>query len=272
MGILSAQVGINTNVPQTPFHIDGAKDNPTALGSSPTTSQQLNDVVVTKEGRLGIGTISPTTSVEVATQIPTGSSAQAEGIVIPAVSLAKLNAIVGSNLVEGTLVYVNNTGDADRNNLTTYVVTPGFYKYNGTLWVKLMTLSNTDGMNVVSLIYPSTSGPILSKQATCGSIQFRMAPAANASYGRPQIRALVGSGDFNYGYMLEYDRNKKYYQNINVSLNSTWVSLDTDNSAQLGASRSELITIHGVVAGETGYYRIKFFSANNVWSAVCTRF
>jgi len=58
-----AQVGINTQNPQTIFHVDGAKDNP-ATGA-PTTAQQLNDVVVTPLGRLGVGTNAPANSLEV---------------------------------------------------------------------------------------------------------------------------------------------------------------------------------------------------------------
>lgn len=55
-----AQIGINTNNPQTTFHIDGAKDN--ASTGAPTTAQQANDVVVTSTGTVGIGTASPDSS------------------------------------------------------------------------------------------------------------------------------------------------------------------------------------------------------------------
>ncbi|KQT24117.1 hypothetical protein ASG22_08865 [Chryseobacterium sp. Leaf405] len=58
-----AQVGINTQNPQTIFHVDGAKDNP-AIGT-PNAAQQLNDVVVTSLGRVGIGTNAPTNNLEV---------------------------------------------------------------------------------------------------------------------------------------------------------------------------------------------------------------
>ncbi|WP_449397627.1 hypothetical protein [Chryseobacterium wanjuense] len=60
---VQAQIGINTPNPQTEFHIDGAKDNP-ATGA-PTVAQQTNDVVVTQQGRLGVGTTAPTNNFEV---------------------------------------------------------------------------------------------------------------------------------------------------------------------------------------------------------------
>lgn len=58
-----AQVGINTPNPQQVFHIDGGKDNPES--GVPNTTQQLNDVVVTDEGKVGIGTTTPTQSLDV---------------------------------------------------------------------------------------------------------------------------------------------------------------------------------------------------------------
>ncbi|MBB4804862.1 hypothetical protein HNP38_000134 [Chryseobacterium defluvii] len=60
-----AQVGINTNNPQTILHVDGAKDN-SATGV-PSVAQQTNDFVVTATGNTGIGTNAPTQKIDVAT-------------------------------------------------------------------------------------------------------------------------------------------------------------------------------------------------------------
>ncbi|WET50951.1 hypothetical protein PYS58_07395 [Chryseobacterium indologenes] len=45
-------IGVNTANPLGVFHIDGGKDN----AVPPTTVQQANDVVVTNNGDVGIGT------------------------------------------------------------------------------------------------------------------------------------------------------------------------------------------------------------------------
>lgn len=58
-----AQIGINTPNPQTLFHVDGAKDNPSVGAPSPT--QQLNDFSVNSSGYVGIGTVNPTTNLEI---------------------------------------------------------------------------------------------------------------------------------------------------------------------------------------------------------------
>lgn len=60
-----SQVGINTTNPLGILHIDGAKDNPAS--GTPNASQQANDIVATADGRLGIGTLSPTARLELNT-------------------------------------------------------------------------------------------------------------------------------------------------------------------------------------------------------------
>jgi len=62
-GVSFAQVGINTANPQGMFHVDGAKDNNTT--GTPTAAQQLNDVIVTNAGNVGIGTTTPTAKMEI---------------------------------------------------------------------------------------------------------------------------------------------------------------------------------------------------------------
>lgn len=64
MGILSigihhyAQVGINTNNPQGIFHID-------AKGDTSGNTNVTDDVIVTKDGNIGIGTILPQAKVDI---------------------------------------------------------------------------------------------------------------------------------------------------------------------------------------------------------------
>lgn len=57
------QVGINTENPKQIFHVDGHKDNPPT--GNPTEADQLNDVVITENGQIGVGKISPTEKIDV---------------------------------------------------------------------------------------------------------------------------------------------------------------------------------------------------------------
>ncbi|MFC3161188.1 hypothetical protein ACFOEQ_24565 [Chryseobacterium arachidis] len=62
MNTLSAQMGINTDNPQTAFHVDASKDNNTS--GTPTIAQQDNDLAVTSAGGMGIGITTPNVKVE----------------------------------------------------------------------------------------------------------------------------------------------------------------------------------------------------------------
>jgi len=62
--LMRAQVGIGTQNPQTTFHIDGSKDNP--VTGAPSAAQQDNDFSVTSSAKVGIGTISPSEKLDVA--------------------------------------------------------------------------------------------------------------------------------------------------------------------------------------------------------------
>ncbi len=53
--LMTAQVGVNTTDPKGTFHVDGNSDN----GTTTNFMQQLNDFVVKKDGKVGIGTTNP---------------------------------------------------------------------------------------------------------------------------------------------------------------------------------------------------------------------
>ena len=59
---LHAQTGVFTKDPLQSFHIDAAKDN---AGIPPSAPQILNDVVVTSEGKIGVGLLDPKTKVDI---------------------------------------------------------------------------------------------------------------------------------------------------------------------------------------------------------------
>ncbi|MCS3530019.1 hypothetical protein [Chryseobacterium sp. JUb7] len=66
VGFLNAQVGVGTPNPKTSFHVDSSKNNPTA--TDPSAAQQTDDVAFTNisgNAAIGIGTITPTQSIDV---------------------------------------------------------------------------------------------------------------------------------------------------------------------------------------------------------------
>lgn len=73
--IIVAQIGVNTENPKTLFHIDGASTpattNPTT--GSVTVAEAVDDVVITNLGNVGIGTMNPSTRLDVITTTPAGA-------------------------------------------------------------------------------------------------------------------------------------------------------------------------------------------------------
>ncbi len=63
---VNSQVGIETEYPKGILHVDGNKDNPKNATETLTTVQQANDFVVQQgSGNVGLGTITPTTKLEI---------------------------------------------------------------------------------------------------------------------------------------------------------------------------------------------------------------
>ncbi|PXV58825.1 hypothetical protein CLV62_1435 [Dysgonomonas alginatilytica] len=62
---LNAQIGVNTETPVGIFHIDAKGNNPT--GTISNSSLTLDDIVVSNQGNLGIGTVAPRAKLHIVT-------------------------------------------------------------------------------------------------------------------------------------------------------------------------------------------------------------
>lgn len=67
---ITAQIGVNTDNPQTVFHLDGRSSVATTNPSTgvPSAAQQADDFAILSNGRVGIGTITPGAKLEINTQ------------------------------------------------------------------------------------------------------------------------------------------------------------------------------------------------------------
>ncbi len=125
-----SQVGINTGNPTGIFHVDGAKDN--AVTGIPTLTQQANDFVVTSNGSIGIGTVSPNASAILDANADGLSSGNKKGFLGPKAALSsETDQITIPSPATGLLVYNSGTGG---------LVYNGYVFWNGTEW---RTFSNS---------------------------------------------------------------------------------------------------------------------------------
>ncbi|MDQ1162210.1 hypothetical protein QE422_002578 [Chryseobacterium sp. SORGH_AS 447] len=147
--ISNAQVGINTTNPQTTFHVDGAKDNPTT--GAPSASQQLNDVTIDANGNIGVGTIAPSAKLQINAgsgnalkitdtseglgKVLTSDSSGNARWAAPGTSFAKLATIPTTEQTVATIDDPLISGDQRIAYSGAYVtLSPGKYQVNFTMW------------------------------------------------------------------------------------------------------------------------------------------
>lgn len=136
----NGKVGVGTSNPQQVLHIDAAKNT---LGGS-TTSNTADDVVISPQGYLGIGNITPTTRLEVvsttskngAIKIADGTQQSNAFLQTDASGLAKwfvqgsIKPIVVGTFNPGSVNSTNTSGVVYRDIKASIVLTPGVYMVN----------------------------------------------------------------------------------------------------------------------------------------------
>ncbi len=122
-----SQIGIGTTSPQEVLHVDGQKNNTATLSSTETS----DDIVITSEGSVGIGTIAPDNS----SLIDFGATNR--GVYVPKVALSS-TIDLSLSPAEGLLVF--NTQDSGTDPLD--VKKDTFYYFNGLSWEELISEDN----------------------------------------------------------------------------------------------------------------------------------
>ncbi|CAM3080916.1 hypothetical protein DRF59_06675 [Chryseobacterium flavum] len=139
-----SQIGINTPNPQQAFHLDGKKNNPET--EVPNANQVTDDFVVTDNGRIGIGTISPDASAAL------HLAGMDKGFLPSRVMLQSTDdtTTIASPAI-GLLVYNFMTAGTYPKN-----VTPGYYYWDGKKWSRFSTGSSSGSSDALYLIADST--------------------------------------------------------------------------------------------------------------------
>lgn len=115
------QVGISTSNPLATLHVDGAKDNP--IVGDPTNEQKSNDFVITSLGYVGVGTVTPTQSLD------TNGNIRLRGITESNNSSDNIMAVDNQGILKKTNLKYNNIPQSHL--MTTPSITPNSsYTFN----------------------------------------------------------------------------------------------------------------------------------------------
>lgn len=157
--------GVGTIAPQTTFHVDGAKDNPTA--GAPDSAAQQNDFVVTPAGNIGIGTTNPTAKLELSSGINgvsglkfnnINSSTSANNSNTSSLGVDSAGNVVIQNSAPVQTIFKSFTIDADV--ATNSVVTVGTLEFryagnciNGNTYMQIRSTSGANNSGIIHGIY-----------------------------------------------------------------------------------------------------------------------
>lgn len=255
----TGNVGINTPNPQQLLHIDGGIDNNKT--GAPTATQVLNDVVVTKDGNVGVADINPKISFVAR---PNGTTTEREGLLIPKITRARAIAMA-PNTPNATIVFVDTldgsmTGPAiDMNN-------PGFYYFDkpNNTWRRLQYNADTIGKSVSTMLYTNTTFDAIDTQSVkCGKYLFRYADVTGgSSFITPQIALSeppASSITVNYGVETRFVTNGIEFQRNQKTFTTANVYQDMDNTFAPG----EVNILYIAYPGENLFYKVTFFAQKN---------
>lgn len=255
-------VGVNTSTPQAIFHIDPAKN------TSGTTNVS-DDMVVNNKGRIGIGTLTPNATVEVAAKDNTVTSTTAEGILVPRVSRDRAKAMVG--VEEGTIIFVNDiTGyNTDATPGTAkYISREGLYYFNGTEWsmfenVYTRTDGSQGGLSIRKVKWFGDVTNAASEELQCGRFKFKIRKYATNNY-RIQWALVSGSKTVRALYRNVFnDGNPTLGQSDLLNVSTTLTTTYVDTLSNYFIPTNDIHDLYITYDGDTDYYQVTLARIEN---------
>ncbi|MDQ0068155.1 hypothetical protein [Chryseobacterium lathyri] len=248
---VTGQVGILTSNPQGSFHIDGAKDNSAA--GIPPVAQQANDVVVTSQGSVGIGTIAPNTSS--ALEVNSAN----RGFLPPRVTLTSAtDATTIPTPATGLTVY--NLGNA--------ALEAGLYSNVGTpaapRWNKGAIIDTNSGGVVKKLIYRGNAD--LTKTVQAGLFEWRLA-IRDATYIALQARLIAQPTT---SVTIQGPRiGWKPPNVVPIATIQTWTTTDWNSWKEIDFQANEAShLLYLDVSTTDDFYRVSFYTRRNIYESL----
>jgi hypothetical protein len=140
--------------------------------------------------QIGINTPTPSSTLDITAKDPTGTATTVDGVVIPRVD--RLRAQNMSAVPTSTLIYINDISTGTAAGTTIDVTSVGFYHFDGTKWVALITTpsnndwrttGNTGTSPATNFIGTRDNQPLLFKTNNINSGFIGTAPNFSVAYG-----------------------------------------------------------------------------------------
>jgi len=100
---------------------------------------------IISKAQVGIGTPTPEATLDITAANLT--AATVDGLLIPRIS--RLRAKTMASIPTSTLVYVNDISNGDLLGTTANINSEGFYYWNGSIWIRLSTSSDSDAWKII---------------------------------------------------------------------------------------------------------------------------
>jgi len=99
------------------------------------------------KAQIGINTNSPTSTLDIVAKNATGNSTTIDGLLLPRVDRQRAKSM--TSIPTSTLIYVNDISTGPQSGTTANMDTVGYYYFDGSVWVKLISTTNsTFGSNI----------------------------------------------------------------------------------------------------------------------------
>jgi hypothetical protein len=97
--------------------------------------------------QVGIQTPTPTSTLDIAAKNPTGTATSVDGIIIPRVDRQRAQSMTAVPV--STLIYINDISTGTAAGTTEDVNSVGFYHFDGTKWIALITTSSNNDWHTI---------------------------------------------------------------------------------------------------------------------------
>lgn len=206
-----------------------------------------------QRGNFGLNTTSPSATLEIKVADINGNNNTNQGIIIPKLTKERVAKIANTNLIQGTLVYIEdpNASITNTNPKVTQITKNGFYHYDGTNWVSGV------GNTVVSSL---PSGDINGQVLKWNGNQWIAQTDNNTTYTAGNGITLNGT---QFSVPITTNGTGTYVKNIVQNSNGITVTMDTPPN-----TNNNIYNTNGSTNGDrtldtaSGFLTIK----GNVWN------